>query len=134
MPRPTVAGSGLPGAGQEVWPEAAKETIRDMVFEPGYIQVLRKGAEDAGGSVDNDYKPVGPPEDGRIDDAGNMAQDSVFGEQINEGATHIVSMGPEADVNTSDRLEVEGKVFIIVSAIVRTKQATTQLQVKELHG
>lgn len=137
MPRSTTAatGTGLRGPGQYVWPESAKATIRHMVFEEGYIQVLRKEGEDAGGSLSNEYKPEGEPQDGRIDVIRSRgAEETVFGEQISEGTTHIVSMGPEADVNTADRLEIEGKVFIVNSAVVRTKDATTQLQVKEIHG
>jgi hypothetical protein len=137
MPRSTTAatGTGLRGPGQYVWPESAKETVRQMVFEEDYIQVLRKEGEDAGGSVSNEYVPSGAPQDGRIDaKASSYGMDTVFGEQISEGTTHIVTMKPDADVTTSDRLEIEGQVFIVNSAIVRTKQATTQLQVKELHG
>ena len=135
MPRASQPQSGLRGPGQDVWSDQNKQTVVSMVFEPEYIQVLRKGGEDEGGSVSNEYEPHGSPLDGRIDQIGvGQGAATVFGDQVSEGATHVVSTVIDADVKTEDRLEIEGKVFIIKSAIVRTKQATTQLQVKEYHG
>lgn len=135
MPRASTAGSGLRGPGREVWSDRNKDEVVQMVFEPEYVQVLRKGGEDAGGSVDDTYTPHGAPLAGRIDELGQGSDNSsVFGEQISEGASHLVSMPKDADVTTDDRLEIEGKIFIVTSAIVRTKQATTQLQAKEYHG
>lgn len=135
MPRPSQPLGGLRGPGQEVWSDQNKDAVVTMVFEPEYVQVLRQGGEDAGGSVDNAYEPHGKPLAGRIDEVGQGSnQASVFGEQISEGSDHLVSTVRDADIHSSDRLEVEGRIFIVVSAIVRTKQATTQLQVKELHG
>lgn len=135
MPRPSAPRAGLRGPGQEIWTEAMKSEIRSRVFIPEYVQVLRQEGENAGGSVNGEYEPVGEKLDGRLDNVGNAGGEAkVMGEQINESTTHILSLPPGALVENTDRFEVEGKVFVSTSESVRTDQATTQLQVKELHG
>lgn len=134
MPRPLATTSGLRGPGQEIWGEAMKEEIRSMVFEEDYVVVLRQEGENEGGSWSDEYTPV-KTYDGRIDNVGNAGGEAkIYGEQINESTTHVLSLSPGAEVSPADHFEVEGKVWIATSESVRTDEATTQLQVRELNG
>lgn len=134
MPRPLATEAGLRGPGQEVWGEQMKAEVRSMVFEEDYIVVLRETGETEGGSWSTEYEPVATY-DGRIDNVGNAGGEAkIYGEQINESTTHIISLPPDADVSASDRFKAEGKVWTTTSESVRTDQATTQLQVRELNG
>lgn len=133
MPRPVVTDTGLRGPGQEVWTEAMKATVRNMVFIEGYVTVLREEDEDEGGSQ-GDWKQIGTY-DGRLDNvgsAGGRAKD--FGDSVHEITAHVLSTEPAADVRATDRFIIEGRIWIATSESVRTSQASKQLQVEELHG
>lgn len=134
MPRPNAPLAGLRGPGQEVWGDGMKEEIRSMVFHSEYIKAYVQDSEDEGGSWSNEYTPDGIY-DGRIDNVGNAGGEAkIYGEQINESTTHILSFPPDASVDPSQHFEVEGKIWIATSQSVRTDQATVQLQVRELNG
>lgn len=133
-PRPLVR-SGLPGIGQEIFPETAKQMARNIGFKSEYITILRNTPkDDGGGDSTPDWKPVGKPVDGRIDALSRRGVGRVVAEEVNESTTHVVSMDPDADVSTSDRLEVEGVVWTILSEEIHTDKATVRVQVKELEG
>lgn len=123
---------GLPGPGQTLFSEEAKEEARNIGFKKELIQIIRNTPEDdEGGDTVDKWAPVGKPWAGRIDALTRKGQGQVIGEQINEASTHVVTMDPEAQVLLSDRLEIEGRVWIITSEELHTDQATVRVQVRE---
>jgi hypothetical protein len=133
MPRPLVR-SGLPGIGQDIFPESAKQLARNIGFKSEYVTILRNTPkDDGGGDTIPDWKPVSKV-DGRIDALSRRGQGQVIAEQVNEATTHVVSMDPDAEVTTTDRLEVAGTVWIIMSKEIHTDQPTVRVQVRELEG
>lgn len=133
-PRPVVH-SGLAGIGQDIFPESAMQLARHIGFKPKYVTILRNTPkDDGGGDSTPDWKPVGEPVDGRIDALSRRGQGRVIAEQVNEATTHVVSMDPKAEVTTTDRLEVAGTVWIIMSKEIHTDQPTVRVQVRELEG
>jgi hypothetical protein len=125
--------SGLPGPGQEIFTEAAKESGRHVGLEEDAALILEFVSEDdGGGDVNETWKPQSERVRGRIDPVGTRGSAQMFGEQIDESTTHIIYLDPNAEVSSRDRIEIEGTVWTIVSAHFVTDGVTKALQVKEL--
>jgi hypothetical protein len=137
MPRALAPKAGLRGPAQEIFPEDAKQEGRNVALLPEYVTVLRdNGAEDEGGAPSGEWEDVGTW-DGRLDVLGARGMSSeTAGDEINEATTHIVSMDPEAkgEVKTSDRLRIEGELWIITGISTRSGASSLRLLVRKLHG
>lgn len=131
-PRSAVR-SGLPGIGQSIFPESAKQAARNIGLKDGAAQVYRNEPEDDGGGDFNDkWKPHGKPVDGRIDAVGRKGMEQIFGEKIDETTAHVATLEPGVDVTTDDRIEIGGVMWTIEGKAKFTDAATTRLAVKEL--
>lgn len=133
MPRPLVK-SGLPGPGQEVFPEQAKQQARNIGLIEGAVQRwVNEKEDDGGGDTKSKWVESGEALDGRIDAIGSLSNRSrVFAESILESTTHIATIEPDAEINVADRIEVHGRMYVVLSEDVNSEQATVQLQVREL--
>ncbi len=130
---PTKA-TGLPGPGQEVFPEQAKEQVRRIAMDKEAILIFKKeSAEDAGGDSGTAAWTARPPAvRGRIDALGVRGESQEFAGAIDESTTHIITMDPGVDVTHLDRLEAEGQMWTITSEQFHSDAASTKVQVKEL--
>lgn len=131
-PRAAVEGHGLRGPGQDIFPEQAKQQGRDIGLTD-LAQIFRNEPEDDGGGDTKEvWVPLGEPVPARIDSVGRRGQAQVMGEQINEGTSHIVTLEPETDVKSDDRIEIDGAMWLITGEEFFTDEATVRVQVKEL--
>lgn len=132
-PRGLAPGSGLRGPGQDIFPEMAKQTARDIGLVEDAAQILKnESVEDGGGDFADKWVPDGKPVDARIDAADRAGNSQVIAEQINESTTHIITMEPGAEVSTENRIEIEGLTWVVTGEQIRTQQPTVRVQVKEL--
>jgi hypothetical protein len=133
-PRAEAPGAGLRGPGQDIFPEMAKQSVRTIALIEEAAQILKKeSTEDGGGDFNDKWVPDGEPVDARIDAADSARSGSqVVAERISETTTHIITLEPGAKVSTSNRIEIEGLVWVIVAEQIRSEQPTVRVQVKEL--
>lgn len=133
-PRALPAGpTGLPGPGQTIFSEEAKELARRMGLKEGAVQILKlEKTKDKGASIKEEYKPQGKAVRGRIDPVGSGHQADRFGEGLREATTHIVSMDPNTPVSVEDRLEIEGRMWTITGDEVVSEGSSKMVQVSEL--
>lgn len=125
--------SGLPGPGQDIFPEAAKEQGRHVGLEPEAALILEyEATDDGGGDVNEKWTPQKERVRGRIDPVGTKGTAMMFGEQIDEATTHIVYLDPTVTVSSRDRIEIGGVLWTIVSLHHVTDAVTIAAQVKEL--
>lgn len=131
-PRP-LARSGLRGPGQDVFPEMAKESTRRIALkdEAALIHVYSE-TDDGGGDVKPKWTPSVERVRGRIDAIGTRGIGAIFAEQIDESITHVITLDPDVEVSTRDRIEIEGVMWTIVAQQVFSDQASTRVAVKEL--
>ncbi len=132
-PRSTVKGCGIRGLGQEIFPEQAKRQTRDMAFEEEAAQIFRNIPEDDGGADTKDnWQPHGGKVDGRIDSVGRKGAERMFGAQIDEATSHVVTLVPGVDVTPDDRVEIENIMWTITGLAIFTEAASTRIPVREL--
>ena len=132
-PRALVKGTGLRGPGQDIFPEAAKQEARNIALVEEAAQVFRNTpTDDGGGDVHDKWQPLGNKVAGRIDSVGRKGAEQLFGEQIDEATSHVVTLEPGVDVTPDDRVEIEGIMWTITGQAIFTEAASTRLPVREL--
>jgi hypothetical protein len=132
MPRAAIK-SGLPGTGQALFPEAAKEQARRIGLKDEAALIFEFSSEDdGGGDTKTTWKPQAKKVRGRIDPVGTKGTGTSFGAQIDESTTHVITLDPTAKVSSRDRVEIEGVMWTITSRHFVTQGASIQVQVKEL--
>lgn len=124
--------TGLRGPGQTVFPSEAKELARRMGLKDGAVVILKLiKTKDKGASVKEEYKAQKGVR-GRIDAVGGGHQADRFGEGLREATTHIVSMDPDTEVTSQDRLQIEGRTWTITGDEVVSEASSKMVQVAEL--
>ena len=135
MTRAVSFGAGLPGPGQTVFPETAKESGRVLGLT-GTAQVYRNGgALDAGGAPTSGWAPYGSPVRARIDPiaaAGGRGRASTAADQIDEGSTHVISLDGNVNVRNQDRIQTEGRMWAVLALSIRTDPEILRVEVKEV--
>lgn len=133
MTRAPFAEQGRPGVGQTVFPEEAKELGRTLGLTQE-IKILRNKTEDDGGGAPRSNWESLATTRGRIDPitSSTRGQQSEIADQVKEGSTHIVSLDPGVDISTSDRLEVDGDIWMITSKLERTDPLLTRVGARRL--
>lgn len=132
-PRALPESQGLPGSGQERFPEDAKETARRIALKEEAARILTfESKDDGGGDREETWTQQPGRVRGRIDAVGSRNMEQFRGDQLVESTTHIVTLDPDANVSTRDRIEIEGLVWTITSEQIFSDAASTRIQVKEL--
>jgi head-tail adaptor len=134
VPRKLVK-QGLPGLGQNIFPESAREIGRRIWLYPDEVKILHyTSTSDGAGDVDNSWDD---PDDvtavrGRIDPVGRASGVEERGATPVEGSTHRVRFDTGQDVTSKDRIYVQGQVFIILGSHYRTDQLAESVDVRIL--
>lgn len=129
MTRPAVK-AGLPGPGQDVFPEQARELGRRMGLYSDEVVVLRHTAESSGGATRDTFAPETPIR-GRIDPVGKVGRGGPMGDVMNESASHIVTMDAAVDVTERDRIAVQDSDWLILAVREVTDPLITRVEVRK---
>lgn len=135
MPRALPANpTGLRGPGQDVFPEGAKEEARRRGLKKEAVTVFKnEQVEDKGGDWNSGWKAQAKKVRGRIDPVGGSSgRQELFAEGIHESTTHIVTMDPGTEVDSKDRLEIEGIMWTITAEEIVSDPSSTKVQVKQV--
>lgn len=127
--RPLVK-SGIPGPGQDRFPEQAREQGRRMGLV-GSATILRYSNVGTSGAV----KPVYTPDAGTVRARLEPAAGGVTGlrgDVQDEATTHVVTFDNGQSVSTKDRVQIEGLTWIITAMHQGTDELVRQIEVKEL--
>jgi head-tail adaptor len=128
MPRAAVR-SGLPGIGQDIFPEAAKQSGRDIGLTGEATIFKNEPTDDGGGSLKDKWVEV-EKIDARVDPLVAAKPIGLVADQINEESTHIISLDAGADVSTSSRIEIDGKMWAVTGKRTRTDPMIERVEVK----
>jgi hypothetical protein len=122
--------SGLPGPGQVIFHEDAKEeAVRIALTDE--IKILRnEGAVDAG-VREEDWEEVEVVR-GRIDIVGVRLPNKMTADQVNEGTTHVIHLDKDANIKSGDRVERAGETWAVLAVGARTDQPTIYAEAKHL--
>lgn len=126
--------SGISGPGQEVFPEQAKQQARNIaLIDKAAQRFVNEPVDDGGGEFNAKWVASGEPIDGRVDAIGSLSGRSrIFAESVLEATTHVITLDPEATVNVADRIEMHGRMYILLSEGFNSEQASVQYQAREL--
>lgn len=129
MPRKLVE-SGIPGLGQERFPETALELGRRQgLFGSAVIHRYTEEI-DGGGATNGDYVPDDDPVDARLDWYQTSAN-KVTADKIDETARHVISFRDGQTITTNDQVEIEGKMWSVMALREWTRELITQVEVLE---
>lgn len=104
--------SGIPGPGQDVFPEAAKESGRNLGLRDEATIYEDQATDDGGGSSKSKWVEVGTVR-ARLDSIATAKATGLIADQINEESTHIVSFDPETPVTTGSRIKIKEKMWAV---------------------
>lgn len=132
-PRAYTPGTGLPGPGQEHFPEQARESGRDLGLTGEVVIMYDIGGDDGAGSVKSDWKDKETVR-GRIDSitSSTRGMRDEFGDQIKEESTHIVSLDAGVDIDPANRIRINGSTWIVTAKIERTDPLIERVAVRGL--
>lgn len=135
MPRPLVKG-GLRGPAQELFPEDAKEIARElgMEDEESAVAIFRNEGSKKGGVVEEKWVEIETDVRANIMTApfGSPRGRFLTGDQIDESATHIFHLDPNADVKKEDRLKRGKLTWAVLVVGTRTEEATIYVEAKQI--
>lgn len=125
-----IVKNGLPGPGQTLFPEGAKEEAVSAALTDE-IKILRnEGGVDAG-VREEDWEEVEVVR-GRIDIVGVRLPNKMTADQVNEGTTHVIHIDKGADIKSGDRVERTGETWAVLAVGARTDQPTIYAEAKRI--
>lgn len=129
-PRPPVEG-GLRGPAQERFPEAARESGRNLGLT-GEVTIFINESEDDGGGVETNKWVAGPTVRGRIDPVTSSSRSfrDLVGDAITEETTHIVSVDAGTAIDADNRVEIDGYTYAVTAKLKRTDPLLERVGVK----
>ena len=131
-PRAPAYGSGLPGPGQDIFPEAAKEWARRLALYPDELDILRHTRQTSSGVTTYSYLlDSGGPFRGRVDPTSSNTAGVLRGDAIeDESSEHLVTFDDEVELDTEDRLLWNNEEWIITSLRERTDRMVTRAEIR----
>jgi hypothetical protein len=129
MPRPLVK-SGLPGIGQDIFPDSAREQGR-RVGLVGDARLLIWTPTTSGGATKNEWAPQTGTVRARLDPTGGGAS-GVRGGAVNESTTHIITFENGQVVSSKDRVRMNGMDWIITASLERTEELVKRVEVRQV--
>jgi hypothetical protein len=126
-------GGGLPGPGQEHFPEGARETGRALGLTDSITVLVYEDKGDGAGGSQPQWTSRGSVR-GRLDPVTSSTRGfkDEIANVLNEETTHIVTLDQDSGVSTSDRLEIDGKRWIITTALDRSDALVDRFGVRGL--
>jgi hypothetical protein len=122
--------TGLPGPGQDVFPEQGKEIGRRLGLTGEAAVLTWSQSKDAGGSTVSNWT-LGSLVDARIDAIGGSGA-RMPGGQISESSTHIITFYPFVSVTTKDRVRMLSRTWAITAVREVTNKLVTRVEAKEI--
>jgi hypothetical protein len=126
--RPAVK-AGLPGPGQDRFPEQARELGRDQGLVPGALVVLRHTSVDSKGATRETYNGEAAIR-GRIDPVGRTGSGGTMGDVLNESSSHLVTFDATVAISAADRLRIGGRDWLITAVREVTDPLVRRVEVK----
>jgi hypothetical protein len=123
MTRPQVVGKPE----TPIFPDEAKANARTPALLDD-VKIIENKQTVEGGDVENTWAEKETVK-GRIDAAGGSGR-GLTGAVLNEEATHVITMVPTANVEATDKLEVNGIQYDIVALRRFTKAASVMAEVR----
>jgi SPP1 family predicted phage head-tail adaptor len=111
-----------------IFTEAAKEYSREIAHTDTITIWREERKSDEGGDSTVTWVNKGTVS-GRLDAAGHTGR-GVTAAAISEEATHVITMAPNADVKDTDKLEVGGVKYDIVTLMRHTGQMSIMAEVR----
>lgn len=132
-PRAYAGSTGLPGPGQDRFPEQVKDAGRDMGLIGSVTIIHDVGGDDGAGSPKSQWTDKETVR-GRIDTitSSTRGMRAEFGDKLTEESTHIVSVDAGVDINPSQRLRVDGKTWIVTTKMEQTDRLIERVAVRGL--
>lgn len=131
MTRPAAPGHGLPGPGQDLFPEQARELGRRMGLVDDEILPLRYTETRSGGATRVTYEPDDEPVRGRIDPVSSSIRAT---ENVSfESSTHIVTVDADSDLDVRDRVRVLGGDWLLNAHMERTDPLVQRFEAERVN-
>lgn len=129
MPRQFVGGHGLKNT--EAFPYPAREHARQLGLYGSAIIWDNTLVDDGAGDADEDWAARDPAVPARIDPLVAGAG-GTRGGAVDENSTHIVSLYGTDSIDTGNRIEIEGRMWIVTAERDRTDRLINRVEVKGL--
>lgn len=129
-PRPLVEG-GLRGPAQDRFPEGAKEAGRNLGLTGEATILINESVDDGGGAPKSSWVP-GATVRARIDPLTSSSRTfrSLMGDAVTEETSHIVSFDAGTEIDTDNRIEMNGQTYAITAKLDRTDPLLERVGVK----
>jgi hypothetical protein len=128
-PRELVRG-GLPGPGQTIFSEGAKESAVSLALTDD-ILIFRNEGKIEGGVREEDWQLIDEVR-GRVDIVGVRLPNKTTADQVNEGTTHVMRLDKDADIKSGDRVERAGERWAVLAVGKRTDEPTKYVEAKRI--
>lgn len=132
-PRATVSGIGLPGVGQERFPQGAKDSGLDLGLMDEVTILEDAETDDGAGSVHSEWTDRETVR-GRLDPitVSNRGMRDQIGDQLKEESTHVVTVDPGVDLTTANRVRINGQTWIVTAKLQHSNPLTERVAVRGL--
>lgn len=127
------ARQGLPGPGQDRFPEDARETGRDLGLTGKATILKNEPIDDGGGALKSNWIGVETVRM-RLDSIKTTMRGSqdLIADQIKEKGSHVASFDAGTDITPEHRLEVNGTIWIITVKLSQTDPLIERVGVREM--